>query len=153
MKKSCLFILLSIFYSVWAYAGADAYHIPPDFSIYNVQYKVQLNDGKWLDKVPINMHVTPYILINKNGSISGFSGCNKFVGSLEINTKSHKFKVGQLASTKRACKDSTFQTLEVEFLKSLNEVASYDILVDQLTLKDKNGAPILLFSGTKLPNK
>lgn len=153
MKKHCLLITLFVLHSIWSYAGVDAYHIPPDFSIYNVQYKVQLNDGKWLDKVPINMHVTPYILISKDGSISGFTGCNKFIGAINLNTKNHKFKVGELASTKRACKDSTFQALETEFLKSLKEVAIYDILVDQLTLKDKNGAPILIFSGTKLPNK
>ncbi|XWO13933.1 META domain-containing protein [Candidatus Hepatincola sp. Pdp] len=153
MSKYYLLIILFILHSMWAYAGADAYHIPPDFSIYNVQYKVQLNDGKWADKIPINMHVTPYILISKEGSISGFAGCNKFVGAIDLNTKTHKFKVDSLVSTKRACKNSTFQALEVEFLKSLNKAVRYDILVDQLTLKDNNGYPILIFSGIKLPNK
>lgn len=84
----------------------------------------------------------PEIQFNiQDGSVAGFSGCNRFHGGIEVTGDSIVFK--QLASTLMACADAEMK-LEDRFLKSITEKKLQFILTDNL-LYLGDGANRLVF--------
>ncbi|SMY32303.1 META domain-containing protein [Photobacterium andalusiense] len=75
-------------------------------------------------------------------TVSGFSGCNNFHGTLTAKTAS-TLTVGQAASTRKMCMEG--MELEQAFLAALPEFASYSINNDILTVKDINANTIATF--------
>lgn len=72
----------------------------------------------------------PVIQFNvQDGSVAGFSGCNRFHGGIELTGDSIIFK--QLASTLMACADNEMK-LEDRFLKSITEKKLQFIITDNL---------------------
>lgn len=69
------------------------------------------------------------------GRVSGFAGCNNFMGSYALSN-STKIQFSQMASTKMACFNSTFD--ENEFLRIFDQIDSYRIDNGKLELKKGN---------------
>lgn len=67
--------------------------------------------------------------------ISGFGGCNNFMGSYTL-TDSNKIEFSKIASTKMACLQSTFD--ERLLFEALENADSYTISENRLTLKRGN---------------
>ena len=74
------------------------------------------------------------------GHVSGFSGCNRFMGSYTVNRD--QLTLGQLAGTMMACPGAAM-TIEGAFKESLAGTLRYAIVDDRLTLTPAAGAPLV----------
>ncbi len=86
-----------------------------------------------------------YFKIDENG-VSGNSGCNQFNGSVTIEGATISF--GPLASTRMACGEDTMST-ETAVLTSLQEAATYSVQKNQLTFRNSDGLPTLVFTAAE----
>ncbi|MBE2279364.1 MAG: META domain-containing protein [Ignavibacteriaceae bacterium] len=81
----------------------------------------------------------PNISFNLNeNKVSGFAGCNRFMGPVQINGETIKF--GNIASTMMACPE---MELEIKFMKIFNTV-------DRYTIQD---GKLIFFSGDNVVAK
>lgn len=76
--------------------------------------------------------------------ISGNSGCNSYGGSYTVSGSVLAFN--KVFSTLMACADQGVNDRETAFQRALSKVALFEISNGQLSLKDANGAVILVFS-------
>ncbi|WP_299430238.1 META domain-containing protein [uncultured Meiothermus sp.] len=72
------------------------------------------------------------------GRLSGNSGCNQFSATYTLNNFS--LQVGPVTSTRRACLDEQTHQQEIAFLQALENVVSFRIVGNQLTLYDQEGS-------------
>lgn len=80
----------------------------------------------------------------KDGSLSGFSGCNHYSGRYTLNAAQASLRVnGPLASTKKMCVDPDLAKEEAAFLQAWSRVRSYQRLANDLTLSDSTGLRII----------
>ncbi|PSW75222.1 hypothetical protein C9J41_00805 [Photobacterium sp. GB-50] len=80
-----------------------------------------------------------------NKSAHGFSGCNNFQGSFE--TSNGTLTMGPAAATRKMCMDG--MELEKSFLETMPSFASYVIVDNVLTVKDKQGNQVATFKKGK----
>lgn len=82
----------------------------------------------------------------KDSSVSGYSGCNRFTGSFEKN--GNTIKIGPLASTRMAC-DSIRNEIEQDILEVLNKINSVTMENGKLVLSNANS---ILLNALKINN-
>ena len=82
------------------------------------------------------------VLTADENNVRGFSGCNGFTGTYEVNDR--QLKLRPLAVTQRACVDSMEQ--EQRFLQALDRTMRFAISDDNLVLYDAGQNLILKFS-------
>lgn len=75
----------------------------------------------------------------ENGRISGFSGCNQFMGGYTLNRDS--VVIGSLAGTLMACSEPQM-ALEKAVMGTLTGTLRYAITGDRLTLTPASGVPL-----------
>ncbi len=78
----------------------------------------------------------PFLDFMDEGRLSGFTGCNNFSGSFDL--ESSEIKINPGAMTKKACEGEG----EDKFLSALSKVNNYKVARNKLTLMD--GATELL---------
>ena len=78
------------------------------------------------------------------GEVSGTAGCNNYFGPYQVDGNS--LTIGPLGSTMMMCIQDDTATQETAFLANLGNVASYDIVNNQLQLIDAEGNTILVFN-------
>jgi heat shock protein HslJ len=78
------------------------------------------------------------------GEVSGTAGCNNYFGPYQADGNS--LTIGPLGSTMMMCIQDDTATQETAFLANLGNVASYDIVNNQLQLIDAEGNTILVFN-------
>ena len=61
----------------------------------------------------------------KTGKVYGNSGCNRMMGSFDVNAKPGTIDLGALGSTRMACPD---MTVEKNVLSALGQVKKYKVL-------------------------
>ncbi|MCA1749111.1 MAG: META domain-containing protein [Parasphingopyxis sp.] len=77
----------------------------------------------------------------EDGSISGYTGCNRYTGSYEAGGEG--ISTGPIAATRRACLDPSANRMESEFLTALGGLRSFSIEDDgSLVLVAENGTEI-----------
>lgn len=110
----------------------------PDSPLTNTYWKLtSLNSEPYQHS---SKHREPYIQLGKQaGAVNGFSGCNNFTGSFELNDDNISL---QLAATQRACMEG--MDTEQALLQALNKVNRYEIAGDSLVLLD-NDSTLLEF--------
>jgi heat shock protein HslJ len=88
----------------------------------------------------------PTLRVEEDGSVAGFSGCNRFHGRFEEGESPGAVSVGPLVSTRMACPPEAME-LERTFLASLRGVESYGFHLGRLALdyRDEEGGGRLLF--------
>jgi len=106
----------------------------------NREWKVTQLDGKDLiegSRLIVNLG-------NRNGRITGYSGCNQFSGLYELEGENLKFK-GSLASTEMACVKEGMMEQESHFM-SLLQTMTHAKIIDgkDLVLSNDKGQRILL---------
>ena len=74
------------------------------------------------------------------GRVSGFSGCNRFMGSYTVDRD--QLTLGQLAGTMMACPGAAM-AIEGAFKGALAGTLRYAIVDDRLTLTPASGAPLV----------
>jgi len=72
-----------------------------------------------------------------NQRLSGFSGCNRFTGSVKDDPKG--IIIGNLASTRMMCAQERMSQLEQDFLYQLKDYRSFKIDKNQLLLIGRDG--------------
>lgn len=68
----------------------------------------------------------------KDNSVFGYSGCNRFTGNFEKSGK--QIKIGPLASTRMAC-ESDRNDIESKILAALNQTTTFEIETDKMVFK------------------
>ena len=108
----------------------------------------QLQTTYWkltaLGTTPVNVADSPrepHIVLANDSKVSGSGGCNRMFGSYELSGDAIIFS--GVASTKMACQDG--MDIESAFLPSLQRVAKYRIIGQQLELLDGAGAVVAKF--------
>ena len=80
----------------------------------------------------------------KNGTLSGFSGCNQYSGRYTVNTSQGTARISDsLASTRMMCADPDVMKEEQAFLKAWSRVRNYQRMGNKLTLSDQKGLVIM----------
>lgn len=86
---------------------------------------------------------TPSFTFISENQLSGFSGCNAFMGSLKgLNSRLY---IGPIASTRRACEPNAMKT-EIDVLTRLNQIAFFKVRGNALEAYDKNDQLIESFA-------
>jgi heat shock protein HslJ len=108
-------------------SGADA-----TLSFADPQKVWRLNsiNGKSIDSGLPERQIPFIVFSSADNRISGSGGCNRFTGSFRLEANRH-MKIGPLAATRMACFNLSDET---EFFKALDEVVSYQIRNNELTL-------------------
>ncbi len=85
----------------------------------------------------------PFIAFDTaTGRVSGSSGCNRMMGSFDVNAKPGTIELGALASTRMACPD---MTVENNVLSALNKVKKYKKLgKENIALCGASNRPIVV---------
>ena len=92
--------------------------------------------------VPAPNQEFPFIGFDtKTGQVYGNSGCNRLMGSFDVNAKPGQIDLGALGSTRMMCPD---MTLEQNVLEALNKVAGYETVGEDVALNDAEGKPVIL---------
>lgn len=78
----------------------------------------------------------------KNGKVYGHSGCNRMVGSFDINAQPGTINLGAMGSTRMACPD---MTLEKNVLSALSQVKKYKKLgKENVALCGSSNRPVIV---------
>ena len=93
--------------------------------------------------VPAPGQQFPYIGFDtKTGKVFGNSGCNRMMGSFDVNAKPGMIDLGALASTRMACPD---MTVENNILTALGQVKKYKKLgKENIALCGSSKRPIIV---------
>ena len=83
------------------------------------------------------------LAIAADGAVSGDAGCNRYAG--RIDAKGSRLAFSPLAATKRACA-SAVTVQEQRMLGAFERTAAWRLDDAGLTLLDRAGRPLLLFS-------
>lgn len=117
-----------------------------------VEQELTLEGPTWLLETYLNLEGQPTerlpetrVTINfAAGEVNGSAGCNNFFGPYEVD--GNNLTIGPLGSTLMACSQNDVGIQETAYLASLGEVASYEIVNNQLFLNDADGQTILIFN-------
>ncbi|MBQ8593633.1 MAG: META domain-containing protein [Bacteroidaceae bacterium] len=100
-------------------------------------------NGKW-DITSVNgKQLTDkgaYILFSDNNQMSGYSGCNRMMGTYTSDNKKSILQFSQVGCTRMMCKD--MQT-EQDILNALEKSKTYQINGNELTLNDSIGQQLM----------
>jgi putative lipoprotein len=81
-----------------------------------------------------------------DGTVNGNSGCNSYSGSYELDGSD--ITLGETLGTLMACAEDEINEREAEFLAALQNIASYEIVRDNLTFFDADGSVVMTFSAS-----
>jgi len=79
----------------------------------------------------------------KDGTVGGSGGCNQYGGKYQ--TSGEKIQFEEIVSTLMACADNSLNDQEQQFLKLMQQSASYQQAAGTLTLRDSAGGALLVF--------
>lgn len=102
---------------------------------------VSLQPGQSL--VPTNNAIT--LVFGTNGQVSGSGGCNSFNGPYSVNNIN--LSIGPLTSGQVAC-DAPIMDQERAYFQALQSARTYTFNINQLIMRDGNGAEVAKFSYT-----
>jgi putative lipoprotein len=122
-------ILGSVLILTFIFGCKTAQTAVDESSFLNVHW--QLDSCSVLEEkaLELRMNITMFYNQGEKG-VSGFSGCNRFVGAVEWNKKSMAF--GEMAATEMFC-DGRMEW-EKTFVEMLKSVDSYSVDEDKLVL-------------------
>jgi copper homeostasis protein (lipoprotein) len=91
----------------------------------------------------------PYFTLHSDeGRVSGFGGCNNFMGSYTLDEATLRIRFEDLASTLMAC--NTGMEVETSFHEVLRGVDNYSLSGDNLSLNRARMAPLARFEAVYL---
>lgn len=92
-------------------------------------------DGVEVPRLPGNR--APTLLLDAEGHLSGFTGCNRMTGGYAL--AGGKIEFGAIASTRMAC-ESVAGEIELAYLEALASVTEWHRRGDELELRDASGS-------------
>jgi heat shock protein HslJ len=102
-----------------------------------------INNGK---EAVVGMDGTEQVTLafGDDGTVSGSGGCNTYSGPY-TTSGTDQLTIGTLASTMKACEEQVMET-EQMFFAALENVATYQLEGNTLTLRDAGGATQAMFT-------
>jgi len=95
------------------------------------------------------MEREPHLILEAaDGRVSGFAGCNGFMGSYTLDEANARISFGQIAMTRMFC--AAGMEVEEAFSQVLEEVDNYSLNGDSLTLNRARMAPLARFERGEL---
>ena len=76
-----------------------------------------------------------------DGKIGGSAGCNSYGGTYEVTTEG--VSISDLTSTMMACTDPGVMEQEQQFLDTIQNIQSFDVGSDKLTITSADGTQIV----------
>jgi len=111
--------------------------------------EVKSIDGNWEVKSikgKASFNQNPNFVINTETlKIAGFSGCNRFFGSITLEEE--KLSFHGMGGTRMACPDPTVENL---FITTIPEVASFDFDKTLLQFKSESGEVVMTMKPLKV---
>jgi heat shock protein HslJ len=104
--------------------------------------------GEQVISTPAGAREVHFVLHSENQSVSGFSGCNRMMGSFALDADTLKFD--QLGGTLMACVSAPDNELERKFLAMFPQVARWKIDGENLSLLNSSGKTIAGFESRYL---
>ena len=124
--------------AAFALVAGSALAQPATASLESTYWKLTELGGKPIGAMRQEPH---FILHADTRRVSGAGGCNRFIGSYELNGDQLTF--GQTAGTMMACRDE--METEREFFAALSQVRKARVSGQQLELLDEGARPIARF--------
>lgn len=95
--------------------------------------------------VPAQGQQLPFIGFDTTtGKVYGYSGCNRIMGSVDVNAKAGTIDLGALGSTRMACPD---MTMEQNVMSALAQVKSYKKMgKDNMALCNASNRPVVVLA-------
>lgn len=141
----CLFAVITTMMSCNSTKKNAASAEKPSKEIDNIitdkYWKLVMLEGQKVTMVDGQEKEASFTLNSKNNTITGFSGCNNFNGTFELND-GNRIRIGTLATTMRACDGVTN---EHSLLKVFDQADNYTIVNDELRLNIGRRAPLAVF--------
>ena len=106
-------------------------------SIYNKWELISLSGEKPL------IEKLAYMEFSEEGTVNGYSGCNRFGGSFTITDKD-KIEFKQIWTTRMMCPENQM-SVEQKFLEMLNSTSRCKITGNQLALYADEESPLAVF--------
>lgn len=106
-----------------------------DTSLTNTYWKLIELNGKPVEMMRSQRKEAYLQLREENQEVRGFAGCNNFSGTFE--TTGSQISLSALMTTRKACVD--IMSTEVQFLAVLEQVTSFMISEESLTLSNTAG--------------
>ena len=144
MKK--FFITASLFSSLlFCISSCRSSREVLNLSALNGQWEIKEINGAAI----VSSTETPILVFDATkGKISGFTGCNKIMGSFETNSKPGHIELSNIGSTRMACPD---MTTERNILNTLSLVQKYiQIENNNIALCNEGNRPIMIL-GKAIP--
>jgi len=113
-----------------------------DTTIIGSEWELAIFDGKPVSPAPNQQQATHFIL-QKDGKVMGFTGCNNFNGSYTLE-EGKNIRFSKMASTKKYCPDLPVE--EYGFLQVFEQTDNYLVNGNTLMLNAANNAPLAIFT-------
>lgn len=148
--KTITIILFSILLNSCGATQDSKSNLNPDMDkatqTLNGDYKVTLLDNQSITSQEITLTFD-----DANKRVSGFSGCNNFFGTYNLDNESLTFS--NLASTKKFCQEEA-NALEQNYLKALEKTTNFKVANNTISLLNNdtvvlNATPVIVTSGQK----
>lgn len=124
--------------STHADTGLAIVSVNPLAELTNTYWKLLSIDGEPIVMAAQQTKEAFLQMVEDNGAIKGFGGCNYFSG--RYNVEGHSLSFSPLASTRKACIYGMED--EAKFLQILDQTAYYSIHKEDLTLLNERKKPI-----------
>lgn len=111
-------------------------------TIENVEWKLTMLDGEKVHNLKETDHDIHFVLHTNGNRVSGFSGCNTFMGSYSLDG-GNRITFSNLASTKKACPVAAID--ESELLNILEMTENFTISDGNLVLNTKKIPSLAVF--------
>ena len=142
MKKVSLFFLVFCVYLTACQHNRSGPPAPAEKSSAPLEGTVWLLTrlgGADVDSAKIK--IEPSLTFSADKRISGTGGCNRMVGSYQL--EGDKMTFSQMASTKMACFEGT--DVDVPLAQALEKARTFKIEGQNLILRDEKGTPVAEF--------
>ena len=112
----------------------------------NAWQLISFNNGNGMESNQTTARIV--VTFGEDGKVSGNAGCNNFNGAYEVDGE--EITIGPLATTRKMCAqpEGVMET-EQAFLQAMGNAATFSIMGDRLTIYDKDGAKLLIFTLTE----
>lgn len=132
MKHLLYFIPAALMFLTSCASTKSAYSIAGEWQVTNLKGKA----------ITPKDDVTPMIGFDiNNGSVYGFTGCNRLTGSVDVKRlTSGRTDFSRMGITRMLCQDDQYET---EFLDALNNAQTLETKGNEMVMKDRRGNVII----------
>lgn len=125
------FLIVSKFDKIWP--NIDCNSNLSTASLLNTFWVLKYLNGKLMEEYKVTQDIN--LLLQKDNSIKGFSGCNNFFANYTVINDTLKFT--KIGATRKMCKKN--MEIEQEFLQVFENIITYKIYGEYLYFYNNNG--------------